>query len=715
MTKNNTGIKYDEFGDAWLGLGDTNEIVKHHSFFNPLTHRTDEDRENPGVHELQIMSNPEYLGLAAKVLLGINLLPEQLVILYDLWTRPFPMLIMSRGAGKSFLLAVYAMLKLILTPSRDDGSAGCKIVIVGAAFRQSKIIYEYMNTIWENAPILRSICDGNSGTRGSVDRCTVDINKNWAIAIPLGNGDKIRGLRATIIITDEFSSVPPNIYETVVGGFASVVSDPMAGVQQAAMKNALKKRGKFTKKLEEELQTVKGNQSIISGTAGFSFNHFADYWKKYKAYISSGGDTELLRTELGDKFDEDNMEGINPDDYSIIRIPIELVPQGFMDDKIIARAKATIHSGIYLQEYGAVFADDSDGFFKRSLIESCVANQSNVQSPHWPNWCPQEFDAKVRGTGGLKYVMGVDPASETDNFSIVVLELHPGHSRIVYVWTTNKKDFIERKNRGLTDISDFYGFCARKIRDLARIFPLAEGHPLGASIGIDAQGGGVAVSEALHDKDKLREGEKPFWPVINPLKKGEYDLEAGEHILDMVQFARTEWTAEANHGLRKDLEDRALLFPRFDSVTLEMALAEDKFRAEDYEEKYGKKLTLYDTLEDAVMEIEELKNELTTITMTRTGTGVGSRDRWDVPEIKLDNGKKGRLRKDRYSSLVIANMIARQIFRAPSIAEYEVIGGFATDIRPEDAKTGTPLYKGPDWFTKGANQGFLGLSVHRGV
>ena len=26
-----------------------------------------------------------------------------------------------------------------------------------------------------------------------------------------------------------------------------------------------------------------------------------------------------------------------------------------------------------------------------------------------------------------------------------------------------------------------------------------------------------------------------------------------------------EWLAEANHGMRKDFEDKALLFPRFDS------------------------------------------------------------------------------------------------------------------------------------------------------
>ena len=67
-------------------------------------------------------------------------------------------------------------------------------------------------------------------------------------------------------------------------------------------------------------------------------------------------------------------DNFNWDDYSVIRVPYELIPKGFMDDKQVARAKATIHSGIYNMEYAACFVNDSQGFFKRSLIESCVAS-----------------------------------------------------------------------------------------------------------------------------------------------------------------------------------------------------------------------------------------------------------------------------------------------------------------------------------------------------
>jgi hypothetical protein len=606
----------------------------------------------------------------------------------------------------SFLLAIYAMLRLLLTPCNEDGSAGCKIVIVGAAFRQSKIIFDYMDTLWHNSPIYRSLAGTGKKTGPShdTDRWTMNINGNFAIAIPLGDGSKIRGLRATIVIADEFASISPTIYDTVVGGFGVVKSSPWEGVQDSYRRDALIADDLWTPTQEEQFSNKLGNQSIVSGTADYGFKHFATYWKKHSTYIKSHGDINELKKALGDAFNDEEAFKVNPKKYSVIRLPYELVPKGFMDEDVILRAKATVNSSIYAMEYGAVFVEDSDGYFKRSLIESCVANESTIEGPHWAPWCPRVFDAVRRGTPGCHYVYGIDPASEADNFSIVVLEVHPNHQRVVYCWTTKRSDFIARKNAGLTDITDFNAYCARKIRDLMKVFPLAEGHPLGAAIGLDAQGGGISIMEALHDADKIRyaDKEQPIWPVIDPDKKNDYDLEAGLHVLEMVQFARADWTYAANTGMRKDLEDKVLLFPRFDPISLEMAFTDDGIRMEEYKKKHGKELVLFDTLEDCVLEIEELKNELTCITHTVTGTGVGGRDRWDVPEVKLEGGKKGRIRKDRYSALLIANSIARSIARAPVPVEYDVIGGFAKDMVA--APTFGDMYKGPAWFTDKMNQ-----------
>lgn len=92
--------------------------------------------------------------------------------------------------------------------------------------------------------------------------------------------------------------------------------------------------------------------------------------------------------------------------------------------------------------------------------------------------------------------------------------------------------------------------------------------------------------------------------------------------------------------------------------------------------------------------------------MTQTSTGSGGRDRWDTPDVKLPNGKKGKLRKDRYSALLIANMLARQINRSIAPVSYDIIGA---NLRNMDKKDGS-MYKGPAWFTSSAND-----NIYKGI
>ena len=192
-------VDHSWVNNAWLGLGDVSQIQR----INPLKQIRTSDLAMSGLHEARLMKNPEYLSFACKALLNIDLIPDQAVVLEEIWKRPFPMLVCSRGFSKSFLMALYAMLRCIF----HDGT---KVIIVGAAFRQSRIIYEYMETMWRNAPVYRSLCDSNSGPKRDVDRCTMKINNSTAMAIPIGSGEKIRGLRANIILCDEFKCLSYN-------------------------------------------------------------------------------------------------------------------------------------------------------------------------------------------------------------------------------------------------------------------------------------------------------------------------------------------------------------------------------------------------------------------------------------------------------------------------------------------------------------------------
>tara|TARA_B110000211_G_scaffold16690_1_gene17433 strand:- start:276 stop:2252 length:1977 start_codon:yes stop_codon:yes gene_type:complete len=640
--------------EAWLGLDSVETDL-----FNPMS-MLNVQNDDFNIHLAWLMTRPEYLSFFSHHILNIQLLPSQSLMLQEVWQRKFPMLIASRGFGKSFMLSLYAIMRALILPQR-------KIVIVGAAFRQSKVLFEYMETIWRNSPMLRDMCDGDSGPRRDTDRCTLRLNDSTITCLPLGDGQKIRGQRANDIIADEFASIPREIFENVVAGFAAVSSNPVENVKRVAAKQKAKELGIDIE--EENREIKKDNQIVLSGTAYYDFNHFATYWKKWKSIVKSKGELNKLREIFG----EDPPENFDWTQYSIIRIPYELLPKGFMDADQVARSKATVHTGIYQMEYGACFTRDSQGFFKRSLIESCVVSQEKELKDS--NDDVINFEAALMGDKDKKYIYGVDPASEVDNFSIVVLEVNPSHRRIVHCWTTNRSEHKEKVKKGYSSESDFYSYCARKIRDLMKIFPCIH-------IAMDAQGGGVAVMESLHDKDKIKEGEIAIWPVIDDNKEKDTDGERGLHILEMCQFAKYDWLAEANHGLRKDFEDKALLFPAFDSLTLTISEHED-----------NNKVRMFDTLEECVLDIEELKDELAMIQMTQTTSG---RDRWDTPQVVVGTGRKSKMRKDRYSSLLMANMAARVLQRTPTQAEYQFYGGFATGGHKK--KSDEKMYNGPSWF-----------------
>ncbi len=161
--------------------------------------------------------------------------------------------------------------------------------------------------------------------------------------------------------------------------------------------------------------------------------------------------------------------------------------------------------------------------------------------------------------------------------------------------------------------------------------------------------------------------------------------------------------------MKKDFEDKALLFPEFDPGILALSLEEDKAMGRVKSDTEGRLDKLYDTLDDCMCEIEDLKDELATIVHTQTGSSM--RDRWDTPETKIAGGKKGRLRKDRYSALLMANMVARTLQRTPAPPPHVDYGGFAHGERLREKSQ--VAWVGPAWFTEAQAADSMGAVVHR--
>lgn len=640
---------------AWLNL--TDEDLKKQSLIGPLYLPLFSKEQEYPTSLINTIRNPRYLPFLCREFFGMEIHPFQGVILREMFLRPFPMLIGTRGLGKTTLLALYAMLRAFLYP-------GTKVVAVGAGFRQSRFIFEYMSEIWRKSPILQDIClayNDRAGPHAELDRCTFRIGESVVTLVPIGNGEKIRGLRANVVLSDEFATLNKDVFETVIRGFGAVSSNPIENIKKMAARQKLAEMG-----FELEDENDKYNQIVISGTAFYSFNHFAEYWQRYKKIIYSNQDPRAL-TEI---FPEGKPEHFDPNDFSIIRIPYDLLPPGFLDQKSIANAKATVHTGNFQMEYGTVFCGDSQGFFKRSTIEGCTVND---RYPIIGKDGPISFNPTIRGTPGMKYVYGVDPASERDNFVITVLEVHPDHRRVVYCWSMSRAKFKELRAKNITTEEDFYGFVARKIRMLMETFPCV-------GIAMDSQGGGVGVEEALQRQSDLKQNEYPILDV-----EKEDDGRIGKRILHLISFADASWVTRANHGLRQDMETKSLIFPAFDSILLGESIEDDKQASRTY-----------DSMEDCMLEIEDMKDELTTIVYTQTPSG---RDHFDVPDIKVPGMKKGRAKKDRYSALLMANTLAKDLDQVVSDVTFTgAMGGFADGDRRGDSSG--PMFSGPSWYTE---------------
>ena len=328
-------------------------------------------------------------------------------------------------------------------------------------------------------------------------------------------------------------------------------------------------------------------------------------------------------------------------------------------------------------EYQAIFVRDSNGFFSRSMIESCTSK------PHNPVVTPYgeiEFNPMMNGVKSRKYGIGIDPGAERDNIGIVILEFWKNHYRIVYCWSCNKTVFNKNKKAGLIDACDYYAYCCAHIRKLCKLFSPVR-------IEMDSQGCGYPLAEMLRDKKTVNKdlGEFPIYEIIKEDEMNTTDEETdGPHILNLVK-PTNEFNSSCNICLHKSLETKKILFPSFDTVVMQAALMIEKAKS-----------IYIDTFEECANNIEELKNELCTIQQMETATG---KDKFDIPTMAKATGAtegksvKGRLRKDRYTSLLYIHKYIHNLDNSNTVlVDYTDVPG---NFRRIENKKDTSLYVGP--------------------
>ena len=534
---------------------------------------------------------------------SFDLLSFQHSALNMFFSHSFPLLVGSRGASKTTLLGIYAILKAIFS---QDLQTGAKIVIVGSGFRQAKEVFGHIENLWATSPIIQECAPDGPHTLN--DRCELRIGNSIIIAVPLGDGTKIRGLRATSVLADEIDSIPEHIFNVVVRGFAAVAQNP---VQRVQMYKKLKDAGVPKERISRYLPK---NQIILTGTAGYKFKHFYKTYDRYLNIIENR--FEGPASQLDESFSSDVDAHIDFRDYAVMKLPYTNLPDGFLDETMVASSRINMSKTQFDMEFNAEFADDSEGFFSRRLIEECKPKEEEMALD------PSDFNIELKGDPDGIYAMGIDPARTRDNLVICITRVLENRIKPCFMYSMKGKSFVK---------------AAHNIVKLFKLFNIQ-------LIEMDNGGGGQAIRDILQAEDFVKEGDPTILELIDETQQ------TGDRVLELVNY-QGKWLRQANYTLKADFQHRKILFP--------VCIGEEKFAGMDYSaDRLERNKSPLEAANISWEEIEESKNETSNI--VRTTTTKTEEEHFDVPKTP---GMKTTRRKDRYSALLMAVDAAHRIIK----------------------------------------------------
>lgn len=537
---------------------------------------------------------------AARDLLGIDLAPHQRMALRTMWDCNNVIMVLSRGSGKTFMDAVFAILRALLFP-------GEKVGIFGASFRQSKFVFSEIERIYETSPLLRDCCEKKPTKM--TDMCYLQFksvcNRPGSViqALPIGDGGTIRGARFFTIIVDEVAQVNKEVLDVVIRGMMATSKNPMEQVRFIEEQKILLAQGKIDK-----IEKLYSNKIVLSSTAYYQYNHF---WGSVKSYIDAIMEKQDKYIKLLNKHEpipdelkielRGNSSGpqipyniMRDNNRALIAFTHNDYPEGFMNKSSIEEAKMNMPDYQFRMEYENFFPADSDGFFHRSLLDKAQT--------HYSYSCMKSLPKQT----GFVNVMGIDPARSGDNFGVAIfcIDLNKRIVKLVRVLAYNRQP---------------YPVMHREIRNLIKEYNISE-------FAMDSGGGGQTIRDLLADQKILSVGETP----ILQRQFEEHAFRKGNRMLELVEFARYEWVHNANHNLLLALQNGSLLFP-CEKGMLECCHEEE-------------------STEDEIMykEILNTMDEMQNIVVTLTPSS--GRMHWDTPQKNQ--------RKDRYSAVLIGYDLA---------------------------------------------------------
>ena len=567
------------------------------------------------------------IAFTSELFLGVKLFPFQAMAIKGMMVSDYSMFVFSRGMSKTFSTAIYVLLECLLNPNANIG-------VIAGSFRQSKQIFQKMEDILSKpeAKLVKEC--GVKITKGT-DQWTLKIGNSRAIALPLANGERLRGFRFNRIVLDEFLTIPEKIFNEVIIPFLGVVENPIEREELHKLESRLIDKGELK---ENERYVWPNNKLIILSSPSFKFEYMFKLYKKYEGLIL--GEFDQNRSN-----DDDDEQAADDAYRLIMQLSYDCAPTRLYDQNLLKQAKETMSEMQFKREFGAQFVDESDGYFRLSKMAACTIADG-------------EFPAvEVVGNPSDEYLLAFDPNwagnTSADHFAMHVFKLLGDEQKVCLVHS--------------------YALAGVSLKDHMKYFLyLIESFNIVGICG-DYNGGVQFINSCnesqLFKKAKVDIGvievdlEKPDqWHNDIMQFKNQYNQKERKYCI--LRKPTVNWIRSGNEMLQAAIDHKRILFAsravddHFDQQR-KKNLPIDEIKWDNKITASSKGAKMIDLLDQQKSNIELTKSECANIEVTTNPQGSQS---FNLPQnIRRQKGPN-RARKDSYSALILGNWFAKVYF-----------------------------------------------------
>lgn len=470
--------------------------------------------------------------------IGIKLHTYQKILIYMMNINDIFMYIASRGAGKSFLLGVYAVIRCILYPNTN-------IIIASGTRGQARlIISEKIVSLYNNYESVRAEIGDFRNIKTGVNNTSVSFLNGSKIEA-VTSSDNARGYRGNILILDEFRLIDKKTIQEVLTPMLNVVRTPP-----------------FTFKKEYKDYPQEENKTVYISSAWYK-THWA--WDDFQDFVKS---------MLGGK------------KFFVADTPYTLsIHHGLLTQNKANTDRASYDKAKWEMEYEGIFVGENDkGYFKLEDINHCrtitkafipptatefVENNNRSVPKNLSNIPRIDKNSEIRIISLDVALMGGSKTVKNDSSAFTCMRLvqEKDSYRRDILYLESVKESISANNLGI------------RLKQLYNDFEADY-------VVIDTNGVGTAVLEAVCSilSDEERDVEYPAWSTINNEEENERLKTKGIPVV-IAYKADAKFNNSIATGLKTALEDRRIRFPITDIEQREYLVDRGGFLKKSVEEQ----------------------------------------------------------------------------------------------------------------------------------